>query len=148
MNTAKKRIGILAACSLALCAAPAAFAEHDAADKHFKLMDANGDGKITRAEHATGAKKMFEQIDANRDGTVTASEMDAAMAKQGAKPASDDKSSAEKIAVIDKNKDGKLTAAEHATGSEEMFDKMDTNRDGSISKQECDAGMKMMKKGT
>ncbi|HUR57892.1 MAG TPA: hypothetical protein VM029_09295 [Opitutaceae bacterium] len=147
MKIGKKRIGNLAACALASCVVSAALASPDA-DQRFKMMDANGDGKITRAEHAAGAKKMFELCDANRDGVVTASEMDAAMAKSGAKPAMDDKSSAEKIAVIDKNKDGKLTAAEHAAGTEEMFDKMDTNRDGSISKEECDAGMKMMKKGT
>jgi Ca2+-binding EF-hand superfamily protein len=146
MNTAKKRIGILAACSLALCAAPAAFAEHEA-DKHFKMMDANGDGKVSRAEHAAGAKKMFEQCDANRDGIVTAAEMDASMAKQGMKPASDEKSSAEKIKVIDQNNDGKLTAAEHATGSEKMFTKIDTNGDGFISKEESAEGMKMLKKG-
>jgi hypothetical protein len=44
------------------------------------MMDTNGDGKISRAEHAAGAKQMFAQCDANRDGIVTAAEMDAATA--------------------------------------------------------------------
>lgn len=133
--------------SLSLCALPAALGAGPDSDKHFKLLDADGDGKVSRAEHAAGAKKMFAQCDANRDGIVTASEMEASMAKAGEKLAADDKNSAEKIAVIDQNGDGKLTAAEHEAGTEKMFGKMDTNGDGFLSKEECDAGMKMMKKG-
>lgn len=133
------------ACSLALGALPAAFAGPDD-DAHFKLMDANGDAKISRAEHAAASKKMFAQCDANHDGIVTATEMDAAMAATGQKPAKDEKSSAEKIKVIDQNGDGRLTAAEHETGSEQMFAKMDINGDGYLSKAECDAGMKLLKK--
>jgi Ca2+-binding EF-hand superfamily protein len=148
MNTVN-RIGSLVAWSLAMFAMPIAQAEHgDKADHHFKMMDTNGDGKVTRAEHAAGAKKMFTECDANKDGVVTAAEMDAAMAKRGDKAMADDKSSAEKIKVIDQNGDGKLTAAEHDAGTEKMFAKMDTNGDGMISKEECAEGMKMMKKGT
>jgi Ca2+-binding EF-hand superfamily protein len=141
----KYQNSIVAACALALCALPPAHAGPDG-DKHFKMMDANGDGKITRAEHATAAKQMFAQCDANQDGTVTAAEMDTAMASLGEKPGKGDLSSAEKIKMIDKNGDGKLTAAEHNAGSEEMFGKMDTNSDGVLSKDECDAAKKMFKK--
>lgn len=147
MNTGNKNLSIVVACSLALCAVPAAFAGKEA-DKHFKMMDANGDGKITRAEHAAAAKKMFTECDANRDGIVTATEMETAVAARGDKPAADHKSAAEKIKVIDQNGDGQLTAAEHDTGSEKMFAKMDKDGDGALSKTECDEGMKMMKKGT
>ena len=133
------------ACSLAWCALPAALAGPEE-DKHFKMMDANGDGKITRAEHAAGAKQMFAECDANRDGIVTATEMDTLMASKRQKPAKDEKSSAEKIQVIDQNGDGQLTAAEHAAGSEKIFSKMDTNSDGVLTKEECDAGQNMLKK--
>lgn len=134
------------ACSLALCFVPAAFADHDA-DKHFKKMDTDGDGKITRAEHATGAKKMFTECDANKDGVVTATEMEASLARHGEKPGKDVKTAAEKIREIDQNNDGKLTTAEHEAGAGKMFGKMDTNGDGVLTKAECDEGMKMMKKG-
>src|SRR5688500_16757109 len=103
MNTTQ-RSSIILACGFALCALPQAHADTHA-EKHVKLMDANGDGKVSRAEHAAGAKKMFQQCDASRDGIVTAAEMDAAMAKQGTPAAEDDKSSAEKIRVIDQNGD-------------------------------------------
>lgn len=145
MNPGNKRNPILVACAFALCTLPAAFAGGDA-DKHFKMMDVNADGKISRAEHTTGAKQMFAQCDANRDGIVTAAEMDTAMAAKGEKHAKNDKTSAEKIRMIDENGDGQLTAAEHAAGTEKIFAQMDKDGDGFLSKSECDEGEKMLKK--
>ena len=145
MKTSKNGALLAITCSLALWVAPAAFAGNDA-DAKFKKMDANGDGKITRAEHAAAAKQMFAECDANRDGSVTATEMDAAMAGHAGKPSKHDKTSAEKIKVIDQDGDGKLTALEHETGSEKMFAKMDKDADGFLSKAECDEGHKEMKK--
>lgn len=120
-----------------------------AADTHFKAMDTNGDGRLSPDEHAAGAKKMFDTMDANKDGTVTSGEMDAAHEKvTGKKATKADMSSAEKIKVVDTNGDGMLTADEHAVGSKKMFDKMDTDKDGFVSKAELEAGhAKMMKKG-
>jgi Ca2+-binding EF-hand superfamily protein len=142
MNTSKRALTL--ACSLAILALPA-FAGGDS-DKHFKKMDTDGDGKITRAEHAAGAKLMFSQCDANSDGVVTAAEMDTAMAAQGEKPGKHDKTSAEKIQMIDQNADGRLTVAEHEAGSEKMFAMMDKNADGALSKDECDESKKALKK--
>jgi Ca2+-binding EF-hand superfamily protein len=141
----KNRTPLMLTCCLALAVLPAAFAGSDA-DKHFKMMDANGDGKISRAEHAAGAKEMFLKCDANHDGIVTATEMDASMAAQGEKPGKHDKTSAEKIQMIDQNGDGQLTAAEHAAGTETLFAKMDKDGDGFLSKDECDDAQKMMRK--
>ena len=139
-----KRTTLATASSNALFALPAAFAGQDA-DKHFKMMDADSDGKITRTEHAAGAKQMFAKCDANQDGVVTAAEMDAAMASKDGKAGKAQKTSAEKIKEIDQNGDGQLTAAEHDAGTEKMFAKMDKNADGSLSKDECHDGMKEMK---
>jgi Ca2+-binding EF-hand superfamily protein len=143
MNTGKKRMSIIAACSLAIYVMPAAFAGPEG-DKHFKMMDTNGDGKISRTEHATGAKQMFSECDANRDGIVTATEMQAATAKNG-KPGKHDKTAAEKIREIDQNADGQLTVAEHEAGTEKMFAKMDKDGDGFLSKAECDDAEKKYK---
>jgi Ca2+-binding EF-hand superfamily protein len=114
----------------------------------FQAMDANHDGKVTRDEHSAAARKMFVAMDANKNHKVTAAEMDAAHAKvtgQKAKPG--DRTSAQKITVIDTNADGILTAEEHAAGSRSMFDAMDTDKDGALSEAELSAGhAKMLKK--
>lgn len=138
-------------------------------DDKFKTMDSNGDGKVSAAEHAAGAKAMFEKMDANHDGSVTAAEMDAghAMMKdrdddmhgmkagEKAKAGKDmdhdmdhgmEMSSADKIAKMDSNGDGMLSAAEHEAGAAAMFKEMDGNGDGSLSRSEMNAGHRMMKK--
>ncbi|RDZ27212.1 hypothetical protein [Lysobacter silvisoli] len=47
--------------------------------------------------------------------------------------------SAEKIAVIDADRDGVITAEEHAAGAKKMFEQMDANRDGKVTAAEMDA---------
>lgn len=150
MNPSKFRSSpaLMLACSLALVALPAAFAnkDHLSADEKFNQMDTDGDGQISRAEHAVGAQQMFARMDANHDGIVTFDEMDAKWSDKKA-----DKhrqlSASEKISKVDQNNDGQLTSAEHASSSDLMFDKMDTNRDGYLSRAELSAGHDMMKKG-
>ncbi len=144
MNAKKNRSSLVLACGLALCALPSAFAGDS--DKHFKMMDTDGDGKVSRTEHAAGAKQMFAKCDANSDGIVTAAEMDTAMAVKGEKPGKHDKTSAQKIALIDQNGDGQLTVAEHEAGTEKMFGLTDKNADGFLSKSECKDAEKEMKK--
>lgn len=120
-------------------------------DKHaadWKQMDADGDGKISPAEHDAAAKKMFEVMDANKDAKVTADEMTAAHAKvTGKKAKAGDMTAADKIKEIDQDGDGALTADEHAAGAKKMFTAMDTDKDGFVTKTELEAGhAKMMKK--
>ena len=121
---------------LALAASPAL-----ADQSSFAAMDANQDGSLTPQEHADAARGMFTTMDTNRDGTVTAEEMDVAHFKITGRPAAvNEPSAAEKIKVVDGNGDGMLSAAEHASGSQAMFEKMDADRNGSLSKSEFDAG--------
>ena len=40
-----------------------------------KVIDGDGDGALTAAEHAAGSRTMFERMDVDRDGFVTASEL-------------------------------------------------------------------------
>lgn len=114
----------------------------------FEKIDSDGDGKLSPAEHATGAQTMFEAMDANKDGKVTADEMTAAHEKVAVKKATKTElTAAQKIKVIDLDNDGALSSAEHANGSATMFSKMDSDKDGFISKAEMAAGhAAMMKK--
>jgi hypothetical protein len=116
-------------CLLApLLAAPCAFAD-DAS------MDADANGFVTAQEHAASAAGMFKAMDGDGDGRVTAAEMTAAKA-----PAAGELTAAEKIAVIDTDKDGVLTAKEHADGSAGMFATMDADGDHLLTQAEIDAG--------
>lgn len=130
----------------------------------FKMMDTNGDGMISADEHAAGVTKMFGEMDSNGDGNVTAAEMDARhdmhgmhgmkqtakakgpMTSNDAAMDRNEMSSAEKIATMDTNGDGMLSAAEHDAGAKAMFSEMDTDGNGSLSRQEMMAGHATMKK--
>jgi Ca2+-binding EF-hand superfamily protein len=110
-------------------------------DKHMSKMDANGDGQVSREEHARGAQEMFVAMDADKDGSVTASEMEASHGRNtGTKPVKAEKSASEKIKAIDHDDDGKLTAAEHRAGAAKMFEEMDKDSDGVLTKEELAAG--------
>jgi len=110
-----------------------------------KMMDTDGNGSISSAEHAAGVTKMFTEMDADKDGFVTAAEMDARHAAMGDKDMKMKMSSADKIKSMDTDGDGKLSAAEHDAGAAKMFTDMDKDKDGSISKAEMDMGHDKMK---
>ena len=118
-----------------------------AAATEFKAMDANHDGKVSREEHAAAARGMFDKMDANHDGKVTAAEMDAShRAIAGDDASRGELSSADKIKAVDQDRDGTLTAAEHAYGARSMFEKMDANHDGVLTPEEMAAGHAAMLK--
>jgi hypothetical protein len=153
MKTTTQRFTLLA-CGLALVAMPAAFAG-SSADK-FKLLDANGDGRVSQAEHAAGAHQMFVQADANGDGIVTAAELAVKHDSKADSTAQETSSTRgnpnaavqeanEKIKLIDTDGDGKISLAESEAGSKAMFAKMDTDGDGYLSASECEAGHQSIK---
>ncbi len=133
---------------IAVSALTASSAMAHPTDKEFAMMDSNKDGKVSAAEHAAGAKAMFEKMDSDKDGKVTAAEMAAAhQGVTGHQAGKSDMSADDKIKTVDSNGDGILTAEEHGAASESMFAKMDTDKDGFLSKKEMAAGHAgMMKK--
>ena len=137
-----------AAVFAAVLAAQAYAANTKPGGDELRAMDTNGDGRISPDEHAAGAAKMFGTMDADRDGTVTVGEMTAAHERvTGRKATAGSMSSADKIKVIDDDGDSVLTAAEHASGSRTMFERMDVDRDGFVTAAELAAGhAKMLRK--
>lgn len=161
--------GRITGCGAAVCCtvlAAAAWA-HPAGDK-FRGMDTNGDGMVSASEHAAGARKMFTEMDADRDGRVTAAEMDArhGMKREDRQPRTQGMghgmgqgmahgkehgmggpwmSSADKIASMDTDGDGALSASEHDSGAQARFTQRDTDRNGSLSREEMAAGHAAMK---
>lgn len=47
--------------------------------------------------------------------------------------------------VMDSNKDGKISAAEHSAGAQQMFQSMDGNQDSRVTPVEMDAAQKTLK---
>jgi hypothetical protein len=112
----------------------------EAAEAEVRRMDMDRDGKLSAAEHANGTKRMFGKMDMDGNGSVTAAEMDAAQAAVAPGTAPSAMSSQDKIKVIDTNKDGTLSAEEHAAGSRSMFEKMDRDKDGFLTAAEVQRG--------
>ncbi len=127
-------------CALSLLALPAAFASHS--EDQFKKIDTDGDGFLSRAEHAVHASQMFATMDANHDGVVTPAEMEACKDLLSDGAGHMEMSTADMFKMCDANADGKITAAEHAASCDAVFTTMDANSDGKLSLDECKAGHK------
>jgi Ca2+-binding EF-hand superfamily protein len=92
----------------------------------FEHMDANSDGRVTRDEMLKRATEHFDKADANKDGSVTAEEREAAFKKHAE----------ERFTQQDKNKDGALSGDELPPRFAKHTEKLDTNKDGKLTKAE------------
>jgi len=99
---------------------------------------------ISKADFLTRSRAQFAALDADHDGIVTKDELTAGMAKDfgGAPPPQ----LIDRIfASIDKNGDGKATAAEAEETAAARFDQWDANHDGTLTPEEMMAGREAMR---
>lgn len=110
----------------------------------FATLDADKDGKITKAEMEAAKAARFAAMDSNSDGKVSAEEMTAAREKMRAERQAT--MMTRMIAKFDTDGDGMLSATEMPTppNGDAMFDRIDTDKDGAISQAEADAAKQMM----
>lgn len=110
----------------------------------FATLDADKDGKVTKAEIEAQKTARFEQADTNKDGKLSVEEMTAARDAMMAQRKAD--RMAQMIARTDKDGDGMISMAEMPSppNADEMFDRVDTDKDGAISQAEADAAKQMM----
>jgi Ca2+-binding EF-hand superfamily protein len=124
--------------------------EHaDGAKMMFTKLDTDKDGQVSATEMDAMHSSMKDKGHSNEQSTAR-TEGNPSKEKMGEKKAYDpagtgksmpkQMSSTQKIAAMDTNNDGKLSAAEHSAGSKQMFSKMDTDRDGSLTAQEMREG--------
>jgi hypothetical protein len=93
------------------------------------IIDANGDGAITRAEARAARAAMFERLDINQDGRVTRAERDAVAQQIAARGAG-------RMDRADANNDGAISEAEFMNQPYRGFDFLDRNHDGVLSAAE------------
>jgi Ca2+-binding EF-hand superfamily protein len=125
----------------------------------FKTADTNKDGVVDQTEFQASRDKWFADLDANKDGFVTTDELkafgekmhaqwqqkhaDAGQTQNGTQPAPDasrgDKMAQHILARVDTDKDGKISKAEFDTESSDLFKRLDKNSDGKIAADEVPA---------
>jgi Ca2+-binding EF-hand superfamily protein len=114
----------------------------------FERMDANKDGKISRAEARNFIAQNFDLIDTNKDGYIDRDELRRMVARNlamgGGKPgAGGPAAQGPDFDALDRNADGRLTRDElKGTPYADKFDEIDTNKDGKIDKKEFAAYLK------
>lgn len=109
----------------------------------FEAIDADGDGKVTKAELAAHRAAMFTAADTNNDRMLSADELSARHTARMAETMAD--RSARMIDRMDNNGDGSLSADEMGKGPMEgRFARIDGDNDGAISKAEAEAAAKQM----
>lgn len=136
---------------------------------HFEKLDANKDGFVTKEEgQAVRAERrsehrdaMFARLDADKDGAISRAEFDAPRAQRG----EGGKDRAEHrgrhgprglamhrfhrggglFGHADADKDGKVSLAEATAPALQRFDRVDANKDGTITPEERKAARDAMR---
>jgi Ca2+-binding EF-hand superfamily protein len=131
------------------------------AQRAFDRLDANNDGKIDQTDRAARQKARFDRLDADKNGQLSYAEFTAVQAQR----AGDDHGrSAERhsrhgdrrvamrgmgrgmahgpgglIRVADADKDGVITRAEFQAAALQRFERLDINKDGTVTGDEAKA---------
>jgi Ca2+-binding EF-hand superfamily protein len=102
----------------------------------FSKVDTNGDGQVTRVEAHAKVTEFFNEADKNKDKVVTREEADAHRAARMKDHANPEKHIEARFAREDTNKNGKIERSESRL-PDKIFNKIDKNGDGVITKQEA-----------
>lgn len=111
----------------------------------FDTIDADKDGKLTYAELEANRKAEFDAADTNKDGALSADELQArALARFQEKLTERTQGM---LDTMDNDGNGSLSQDEMGEGpGMRNFARIDADNDGSITKEEAQAGMKHGKK--
>lgn len=123
----------------ATSSAPPAQSSTSEIESRFRKLDADGDGKVTRAEFNAGfADQLFAIYNRQKDGVITKAEWEAVERANESRTESS-------FRALDRNHDGRLTRGELTSGPrrdavvKRLFDRIDTNHDGILTLAEARA---------
>ena len=105
----------------------------------FETLDADKDGKVTKAEITAALTAQVTAADANSDGKLSVDEIAALQTARVTERAND--RATRMVAELDVDGDGMLTVSELTVRPmpDRMFDRLDTDGDDAISQAEVDA---------
>ena len=147
------RLALLTVAATTLATAAYAAGPNGGPGGFLKSADLNKDGVIDQTEFQTSRDKWFADLDADKDGFVTADElkafgdkMHAEWAKKHADQATNGKPadaqrkhgdfSQRILERVDTDKDGKISKAEFDAEGSKLFAKLDRNSDGKVAENE------------
>ena len=115
--------------------------------ERFARRDANGDGALSPADRDARRKAAFERLDADKSGALSLAEF-SARAEQRDERRADRRGPGRRSAArlgrhADTNRDGTVTQAEFASAALARFDRVDVDKDGTISAGERPARRQM-----
>jgi Ca2+-binding EF-hand superfamily protein len=102
-------------------------------------MDGDGDGRVTRDEFIAGRAELFAKRDRNSDGYLDRADL----GKRAARRMGNRKSDARDR--LDTNGDGKISKDEFVSGDTPMFGMADKNDDGVLDSKELEAAKAAMR---
>lgn len=125
------------------------FAGNGGGDFRRRLMqfDDDGDGKIDRDEAPEQFLQRFGQIDSNDDGFIDQSELNSAQPPPRFPGAGLAGGRMRMFEQMDANGDGKLTRDEASGPMAARFESMDSNRDGAVDRTEMESSMQRGRRG-
>lgn len=138
------------------------------AEQMFDRLDANHDGKLDQADRAERQKARFDRIDANHDGAISYAEFSAMhaqsdgarkerLADRGGARGEHFQRSGHRMGMMgrdrgymarlaDSDRDGAITKAEFQAAALARFDRLDANKDGTVSPDEAKAARDTMRR--
>jgi hypothetical protein len=96
--------------------------------------DANNDGNVTRDEFLARPTQMFDRLDANDDGVISTAER-----PQRRERADGEQRQRPERVNPDANGDNQISRSEFAAMSSGMFERLDANSDGRVTREEAEA---------
>ena len=110
----------------------------------FARVDADKDGKVTRAELAAFRAARLTEVDTDKDGKLSPAELKAQAMQRAAERADD--MVARMVKRLDSDGDGMISTAEMAAGPapKDLCDRIDRDGDGAISQAEAEAARKFI----
>lgn len=120
--------------------------------QYFAKVDADSDGFVTAQDmsaiRAQAKDKRFERLDADNDGSISRSEFESSNAgtrRGGQRGMKMGAMGGQLMMMADANKDGRVALNEAVAGAMTMFDRADTDKNGTLTAEERRAARQAMR---